>query len=181
MMDLTLLYDASVVVDNNVLQDFAELGRMDLLFRVFKTINIPKILFHDEVEEFVKVQLKDFDYKFLNIDQEISREVFFQLTNIKKYRRLSSYDKQVIARAGLYDCDAGSNDGLVRRACEEFRIKYTGSLGIIGCTFQKGFIDKSEFIQLIGKIRSDETSCYIKDSTIKAFLENVDIKILADI
>ncbi len=175
MMDLTLLYDASVVVDNNVLQDFAELGRMNLLFKVFKNISIPETIYYIESEDFVKKNLAGYEYTFCSLDLDSSMVLFAELT--KNYKGLSIYDKQVVAIACQFDYYAGSNDGLVRRACEEFGIKYTGTLGIIGCAFQKNFINKDEFISLIDMLKSDKTTCYIKGSVINAFLEHVDIKI----
>ena len=154
MMDWNLLYNATIVVDNNVLQDFAELGRMDLLFRVFNSVGIPKTIYNNEIEDFVKEILSEYDYVSCTMNSDVSYDIFSRLTNKPSYRRLTSYDKQLIAIAGQNECYAGSNDGAVRKACEEFGIRYTGTLGVIGCTFQKGFIAKSELMRLIGNFQS---------------------------
>ncbi|MFO7613000.1 MAG: hypothetical protein R6W99_11085 [Clostridia bacterium] len=176
-MDLTLLYDASVVVDNNVLQDLIEIGRLDLFFAIFKEIHIPRIVYDQELDVRVKAGMADLPFFYGCMDTEKSLEIFARLTNEYAYRRLSTSDRHVIAIAGAYDYYAGSNDGLIRKACCDFNIKMTGTLGILGCAYQKDIIEKSDFIACLNRLLSDETTCYIGKKIIDEFLSELDIQI----
>lgn len=104
-------------------------------------------------------------------------KVYFDLTNNPKYKRLSIYDKHLISIAKQYDYYAGSNDGLVRKTCVDYDIEHVGTLGIVGCAFLFGFIDRVKFIRIIGLLSSEDTTCYIKPKLVDEFLKHIDITI----
>ncbi len=90
-----------------------------------------------------------------------------------EYKKLSRFDKFAIsiAKENMYYC--GSNDIPVRKACEKLGIKYTGILGVLGRAYFKNKISDEKLKQLLKKLLSDETSCYIKEELIIEFKQEI--------
>lgn len=57
MKNLKSIYNASAIIDNNILIDLFELGSIELLFKVFDTIAIPKSIIQDELDERIRNNL----------------------------------------------------------------------------------------------------------------------------
>lgn len=54
MKDIYTSDEISAVIDNNVIVDLFELGRIDILFGVFIRVIIPKIIYENEIQEKAK-------------------------------------------------------------------------------------------------------------------------------
>lgn len=171
MKDIYTTDKLDVVVDNNVLQDLYELGCVDLLFLVFESVTIPRSIFDSEMLVAIKDSLDGFDYIVGDIHTPEGFAMFQNLSG-KPYRKLSRYDKFGIAMAHERSCYCGSNDRLVRRACEVFSILYTGILGVLGRAFYQKRIDRTDFLHYTEKLKSEETTCYIGNDVIDAFLDS---------
>ncbi len=168
-------YKASVIVDNNVLIDFYELDKIEMLFKVFSKVGIPKLIHDREIEENIIEILDKYQYELYNMETEEAYDAYAVLTKNKRFRRLSECDKLVVSISKQFDYYCTSNDGLVRKACEELNVKYIGTLGVIGCAFAVNLIDKEEFLKIIGLLLSDGTSCHLKPHIVKSFLEKFDV------
>lgn len=175
MTSLKQYYKASVIVDNNVLIDFYELDKLELLFDVFSKVGIPKLIYDNEIEENVIEILDRYKYELYNMETEAAYNAYAVLTTNRSFRRLSECDKLAVSIAKQFDYYCTSNDGLVRKACKELDVKYIGTLGVIGCAFAVNLIEKDEFIKIIGLLLSDSTSCHIKPEIVTSFLKRFDI------
>lgn len=157
------------VIDNNILIDFCELGRLDILFKVFETVEIPDGIFNCEVSKEVKHELEGWEYGVASINSIDGYNFYESLRTTNEFSGLSRCDRLLITIAKQNKCVCSSNDGLLRKACIQHRISFTGTLGIIGAAYELKIICEKEFNQLINKIFSDETSCYISKKTLREF------------
>lgn len=159
-----------LVVDNNVLIDLYELGRLDILFMVSTKVIIPRYIYEEEVQIEIKELIKNNNYILEDITREEGLYLFNELTNDTKFKKLSIGDRIAIsiAHENIYFCT--SNDGLVRKACATYKVKISGTLGIIGRAYLKGFIDKPTAIQLSRDLES--TSCFMKKTLIDDFISD---------
>lgn len=169
MIDIYHSNDISVVVDNNILVDLYELNSLYLLFELFHTVTIPTVIYEDEMFADIKLELNRFIFQQGQIHTEIGLETYAFLVNQKDYQRLSYYDRHAIAIAKETDFYCNSNDKLVRKACEKLKVKFTGILGILGRAYIKGKIDVVTLYELLKKLASDDTSCFIDLKTLEAF------------
>ena len=173
MRDIYSSNELSVVVDNNILVDLYELESLHLLFEIFHTVMIPRILYDNEVQQVVKNELKSFSFKLGAISTEIGYQTYQTLLSNEQFRRLSRYDKFAISIAKENMCYCNSNDLPVRKACEQLDVLCTGILGVLGRAYKMEKITKTNLQNLLDKLISDETSCYIKSELIKEFKEEV--------
>jgi len=159
----------SVVVDNNILIDLHELGRLDLLFKVFVNVVIPEKIYQGEVSKTIIECLQQYKYILGNILTERGLNTLSILMNDEKFKRLSIYDKYAIAFASenYYFCN--SNDKPVRNACEALNIKHTGTLGVLGRAYYQSLLTKDELFSLLDQLTSNLTSCYISLKTVEQF------------
>lgn len=157
-----------IVVDNNILIDLFELGRLDILFLVSSKVIIPRYIYNEEVQSEIKDLLNDFKYTLEDITMEEGLDLYNKLTNDSLFKRLSKSDKLAIsiAHENLYFCT--SNDGLIRKACTTYNVKLTGILGLLGRAYKLRIIDKSTTVNLARSL--ENTSCYIKTSIIEEFI-----------
>jgi len=81
--------DFSVVVDNNILIDLFELNRLDILFDIFETVVIPRIIYEDEILDNVKSRLDDHNFILADIKTETGMMLYGQLSQNNKYKNLS--------------------------------------------------------------------------------------------
>lgn len=177
MKSLLRYHNASIIIDNNVLIDLYELGLLHIIFKVFNKVGIPKIVIEKELDTKIVLLLEEYEYELVIIDTIEGFNMYNELTKNKFYKRLSEIDKITISIANQYDFYCCSNDGLIRKACAEFNIKNIGTLGILGCAFAIGLIGKTKFINYLGMLSSDKTSCFIKEEIINQFLNEINIKI----
>jgi len=162
--------DFSVVVDNNILIDLFELNRLDILFDIFETVVIPRIIYEDEILDNVKSRLDDHNFILADIKTETGMMLYGQLSQNNKYKNLSEQDKFAISLSKEYEYYCNSNDGLVRKACDEYNVNYLGILGIFGIGFSKKIINFEEITELCNKLLGDDTSCYISKKIVTKFL-----------
>ena len=174
-MKLKLLFKSSSIIDNNVLIDFFELDQLQLLFSVFGKVGIPKQIFDSEVPLEVKEKLSNFSYELCNMTTTNAFSTYANLDKNSKYKKLSFFDKVAISIAKEYDYYCSSNDGPIRKACEDLSIKYTGTLGILYCSFENNLISKEELRLLIMALNSSTTTCYIRSDVLTNFLEQLDV------
>lgn len=80
MASLNTLPEESVVVDTNIIIDLYELGRLDLLFNTFDVVSIPKLIYDQELEEIIKVEIESYSFKLSNIDSEVGHSIYQALT-----------------------------------------------------------------------------------------------------
>ena len=168
---LKSLYKTSAIIDNNILIDFFEIGQLDLLFKIFDNIGIPQIIYHREVDDIIKEALNQYSFDINIMSTLDALETYGTLTSTQKFKRLSDCDKVAVSIAKEFDCYCSSNDGLIRKACKSLEIDYVGSLGVIGCAFENDVINHEDFILMVGKLLSDETSCYIRKAVVTEFFE----------
>lgn len=162
--------DFSVVVDNNILIDLFELNRLDILFDIFETVVIPRIIYEDEIMDNVKSRLDDHNFILADIETETGMMLYGQLSQNIKYKNLSKQDKFAISLSKEYEYYCNSNDGLVRKACDEYNVNYLGILGIFEVAFSKKIIDFEEITELCDELLGDDTSCYISKKIVAKFL-----------
>ena len=81
--------DFSVVVDNNILIDLFELNRLDILFDIFETVVIPRIIYEDEILDNVKSRLDNHNFILADIKTETGMMLYGQLSQNNKYKNLS--------------------------------------------------------------------------------------------
>lgn len=86
MSDIYHSSKISVVVDNNILVDLYELGCIPLLFSLFESITISKVIFDYEITNEIKVILHHFHFKMGNLDTEIGLETYRILVNGEQER-----------------------------------------------------------------------------------------------
>lgn len=167
--------DAEAVLDANVLIDFYELGCLDLLFRVFRIIIIPRTLYEEELLDDLKVELRNQgeEYQLKDITTETGMDLYRQMTTKETYKNLTRHDKLVASIAGENDGICTTNEKLLRRACAAYEIRYTGTLGILKKSYKKGYLTQDKLIQLVELLVSDATSCYLKPELVEAFKDSI--------
>lgn len=174
MSDIYHSNNISVVVDNNILVDLFELGCINLLFAVFESVTIPKIIFDDEVTLEIKNLLNNYKFYIGNINSIVGLETYATLVNDVDFKRLSRYDRFAIsiAKENAYYCN--SNDKLVRKACEKLKVEFTGILGILGRSYIKNNITNFQLIAFLDDLISDRTSCYIDINLVEQFKKDIE-------
>lgn len=154
------LKDQIGVLDNNILNDFFELDRMDILNQVFSRLHIPQSILDDEViDTGLQNSLTHLEYSPISI-QEAETYIFFSEI-VEKRPGLSEYDAEciAIAKESLIYCT--SNEKRVINTCLEYGVSCTGTIGILCCAFEYEILNKSDFSLLITKLFSDECSAHI--------------------
>lgn len=173
MKDIYQSNDISLVIDNNVLVDLYEIGAIDILFKAFKYVSIPRIIYEGEIQIVVKDMLTKYKFTISDMDDETAYSTYFSLVNDIELKKLSTCDRYAIAIAKGRYIYCSSNDSLVRRACNKYDVLVTGTLGVLGRCFMQNIITKEELDIFIVKIKSDSTSCYISDKVISEFYDQV--------
>lgn len=173
MLEIYQSDDLTVVVDNNVLVDLFELDKLHLLFSVFTKVLIPRNIYQEEVEKKVKDVLENYEFELADIETEVGLSTYKEILDNKKYRGLSIYDRVAISISKENYCYCNSNDKLIRKACLEYNVKFTGTLGVIGRAYKRGYLDNDQLTDVLSKISSDETTIHIKQEIIDEFLETI--------
>ena len=173
MKDIYHSNDISVVVDNNILVDLYELEALDLLFKLFQVVVIPKIIYNKEVPTVIKEELENYSFELADITSELGLQTYQILVTDEGYKGLSRYDRFAIsiAKEKYYYCN--SNDKPVRKACDKLGVNYTGILGIIGRALIKGIITEDKFNEHLEQLLSEETSCFIDQQIIADFKDEI--------
>lgn len=167
------LHKESAVVDNNILQDLFELGKLDILFAIFRTISIPKAIYDSEVPESIKTVLQKHGFVLSNLETEIGYNLYNNLSVEHEFRNLSHFDKLAIsiAKESMYYCN--SNDNLVKKACSKFEVNYIGILGVLKIACENELMSKEELTNLAYDLASERTSCYMSKKVVDAFINNL--------
>jgi len=173
MSNTNIFHRESAVVDNNILVDLYELRRLDILFASFDEVSIPRLIYDEELPELIKTEIAAYKFTLSDIDSEGGYSIYYDLTEDYRFRNLSTHDKLSISIAKQNDYYCNSNDGLVRKACDFFDVKYLGILGLLKRAYEKNVITLDEVNYLANSLSSDATSCYIKKSVVKEFLESM--------
>lgn len=168
-------HEEAAVVDANVLIDLFELDRLDLLFISFDVVCIPQIIYDKELQGTIKERIREHTFKVSNIDSEEGHATYLRLTVDRDYRNLSDHDKVAISIAKQYEYYCNSNDGLVRKACDLVGVRCLGTLGLLEKAWDKKAITTEELVHLVNELAGDNTSCYIKKTIIKGFLDKLGI------
>jgi predicted nucleic acid-binding protein len=157
-----------VVLDNNVLIDFGLLDQFRLLRTILRDAEIvlsPQVAREEERGLGIhKLQFQIRGYDSVG-DYELARDLKGQ------YPGLSDPDVSCIVLAKKFGGFCGSNEKLVRKACEWCKVKKTGTLGILEFGVWSGLISKveaSEAIDII--VRNGAT---ISGALIKGFKHRV--------
>lgn len=158
----------TIVVDNNILTDFMEITAalsfdyISILNQLFKKVKIPTPVLEDEN---IYDDLGSLKFIEGTIESELGYNIFIELgdsdDNIAK--RLSEYDRIVIAIAGEGDLLAVSNDKPVRDICKNYDIKVTGTLGIIISAYENKIIEFSQLKDCLEFLFSEDSSCYLSN------------------
>lgn len=175
MSDIYHSNNISVVVDNNILVDLFELGCIYLLFSLFESVTIPKVIYDDEITMEIREMLNDYHFYKGNLDTDLGLETYAILVNDIDFRRLSRYDRFAISIAKENDYYCNSNDKPVRKACERLNVKFTGILGILGRAYVKDVITKIELLAYLDDLISERTSCFIDIRLIEQFKLDIEI------
>ena len=156
----------TIVVDNNILTDFMEITMaleydyLSILNKLFSEVKIPTPVLEDEN---IYESLGNLNYIEGTISTKIGFKIFIELGNSDDSiaKRLSEYDRIVIAIAGGSGLLAVSNDKPVREICDRYSIKVTGTLGIIISAYENRIIDYSHMLDCLEFLFSEESSCYL--------------------
>jgi predicted nucleic acid-binding protein len=163
------LYKKKALIDNNILNDFYELGRMDLISRVFSQVYIPESIISDETPDYIRTVLQQMEHKTTTLHTEEGFGFMYQL--LTEWAGLSDYDAELIAIAKQDMILCTSNEKRIMNACESYGIEYTGTLGILCCAYERKIIDKSELKYLVDKLFSEECSCHLHPKLKKQIYE----------
>lgn len=163
----------SAVVDNNILMDLYELGRLDLLFLVFDVVSIPRMIYDSEILPDIRTTLDIYLFQLSDLENEVGFSTFHMLTNAYAYRNLSVQDKVAISIAKQYTFYCNSNDALVRKACLELNVQYLGILGVLELAYNTQKISFDELTAYCRLLESDKTSCFISSKVIDDFIERL--------
>ena len=157
------------LLDNNILVDLIELECIHLPFLIADKVIIPKSIYDEECMKIYKPIVDAYPFKISNLETEVGLQTYSVLANHKAYRGLSSHDKFAISIAKENSFYCNSNDTLVRKACEEFHVKYTGILGILGRAYLHKKMDLATLESYFYRLESDDTSCWKKSELIQGF------------
>jgi predicted nucleic acid-binding protein len=160
-------------VDNNILTDLYEIGRLDLLFSVFDRVSIPHVILETEILQGIREALAGQSFQISRISTEQGYEAYSTLTNTRAFRNLSHQDRVAISIARQHDYYCNSNDQLVRKACEKLDVGYIGILGIFDRAYHLDLFDRQTLHNLCAQLLSDETSCYMSKQVVESFLESI--------
>ena len=132
MSELFHSNDVSVVMDSSVIFDLHVLGCLEVIFKIFQVVGIPRVLYNDEIDPIVCEVIDADRCKIMDIKNKSGMDLYQTLVNDLKYRSLSRCDRFAIAIAkeSMYFCT--SNDKVIRRVCDEFGVRCTGVLGVLG-------------------------------------------------
>lgn len=162
------LHRKLIVLDNNVIIDFGRLDQFRLLHTILRDTEIvlsPQVA-REEKRGFGIHQLQ-FEIRGYDSvgDYELARDLEGQ------YPGLTDPDVSCIVLARKFGGFCGSNEKLVRKACEWCKVKKTGTLGILEFGVWSGLISKveaSEAIDII--VRNGAT---ISGALIKGFKDRL--------
>lgn len=163
----------SIAVDTCVLIDLDELNCLHLLSQIIPSVTISKITHDNEVNDELKAKLNPYPIKLVNITTETGYQLYQQLINDPRYKKLSMYDAFAIAIAKEQGIYCGSNEKLIRKACDEFGILYLGTLEILGLAYQFKRISQEELEHYLSLLESGTTSCYITKDVIDEFRKEI--------
>ncbi|MFW6030002.1 MAG: hypothetical protein ACOCRO_07075 [Halanaerobiales bacterium] len=161
-------------MDNNILTDFMELTAaleydyMNILNQLFSKITIPTPILDDET---ISDDLGSLQYAEGVFKSELGYSIFMELgrSEDKMAKRLSQYDRYVIAIAGEADLLAVSNDKPVREICKKYDIEVTGTIGIISSAYENKLIFFQQMEHAFIFLFSDQSSCYL-DNRLKSMV-----------
>jgi predicted nucleic acid-binding protein len=85
----------------------------------------------------------------------------FYKTVEEKYKSLSEYDVEVIVIAKEKAVLCTSNERNIMRACEEFGIHFTGTIGILCCAWEYKRIETHKEFSLLMRKLFYECSCWL--------------------
>lgn len=173
MKNLPNSLPTSIVVDTCVLIDLDELNCLHLLSQIIPSVTVSKITHDSEVNDALKAKLNSYPIKLVNITTEIGYQLYEQLINDPRYKKLSMYDAFAIAIAKEQGIYCGSNEKLIRKACEEFGVAYLGTLGILGLAYELKQISQEELEHYLSVLESGATSCYITKDIIDEFRKEI--------
>lgn len=157
-----------MVLDNNILTDFMELTAaleedyMLILNQLFSEVIIPIPILDDEN---IYNGLGNLEYKEGVFETDLGFGIFRELGNSedKMAKKLSEYDRHVIAIAGEVDILAVSNDKPVREICKRYDIEITGALGVICSAYENDLISFEIMERGLKFLFSEESTCYLSN------------------
>jgi predicted nucleic acid-binding protein len=156
------LLHKEAVLDNNVLNDVAELDAFHVLHRVFSTLYIPKSILENEARfGDLLSHLTTLTYVATSIEEEATYVFFLEI--VKNRPGLSEYDAECIAIAKEKFINCTSNEKRITNTCDEYGIDSTGTVGIICCAYEHGMIDKTYFESVIKMLFSDACSAHLSN------------------
>ncbi|MGM0370524.1 MAG: hypothetical protein ACQEP9_08885 [Bacillota bacterium] len=156
-------------MDNNILTDFMELtaaseiNYMVVLNQLFNKVIIPVPILDDEN---IYNNLGSFEYEKGVFETDLGFKIFMELgkSENKMAKKLSKYDRHVIAIAGEVDILAVSNDKPVRELCNSYDIKITGTLGVVCSAYENDLISFKVMVEGLEFLFSEESTCYLSNS-----------------
>lgn len=133
---------------------------MQILNKLFSKIVIPIPILEDEI---IIESLGSLQYQAGIIANKIGYRIFIELGNSddKMAKRLSDYDRPVIAIAAEGGLLAISNDKPVREICKKYDIEITGTIGILSAAYENKLISYSKMENAFKYLFSDNSSCYL--------------------
>ncbi|WP_459836210.1 hypothetical protein [Halanaerobaculum tunisiense] len=135
---------------------------MLILNQLFSEVIIPIPILEDEN---IHDSLDDLEYKEGVFETNLGFGIFKELGNSgdKMAKKLSEYDRHVIAIAGEADILAISNDKPVREICKKYDIEITGALGVICSAYENNLISFEIMKQGLKFLFSEESTCYLSN------------------
>jgi predicted nucleic acid-binding protein len=159
----------TIVVDNNILIDFMEMTAalsydyISILNQLFEKVKIPTPILENEniYDDFGSLEFIEG-----TIETELGFDIFIELGDLEDNiaNRLSEYDRVVIAIAGEGELLAVSNDKPVREICNKYKIKVTGTIGVIISAFENKIIEFGQLKKCLKFLFSEDSSCYLSNN-----------------
>ena len=133
---------------------------MIVLNKLFSKVIIPTPILDDEN---IYDDLGNLEFEEGIFETNLGYNIFVELGNSNNNlaKRLSEYDRYIIAIAGEKDILAVSNDNPIRKICKKYDIKITGILGVICSAYENNIISFEEMSRSLKFLFSPKSSCYL--------------------
>lgn len=154
------LYGKPAILDNNVISDFLLIDSLWIINRVFGKIGIPESILEEEVIEQKDKVISEIVYTAVSMKEDETFTFFREVQGIAP--ELTDNDVECIALARERAVLCSTNERKMVDVCNTYGIESTGTIGILSCAFERGFIDRRQVTDLILALFSHPERWYSK-------------------
>lgn len=163
------LLSAEATVDAMVLIDLHEISALGLLNRVFSAVYVPHSLSGTELSE--EEVLRGLHFTPAYIISPEGYELFRSLG--RQFPALSEFDRLAIVISKETATCCITNDRVMRRACEETGVHFSGTLGVIGCAFRCNLITRDDLDGYVRRLESG--SSFLSSRIVRDFRKDMEL------